>query len=129
MLCKTSSFRFLLVEIRCSQCLHHTRAFGEPCPENSIRILEHAIFQTYHDELTALESRLDKPTDVLGVGEIEGSIDFIEDVHGGGFELEQCHDEGEGDEGALASGKLGKGLFPDFAETDLSICQFLVLGF
>jgi hypothetical protein len=48
------------------------------------------------------------------VREIEGGVDFVEDVHGCGFELEEGHDEGEGDEGALASGELREGLFPDF---------------
>lgn len=65
--------------------------------------------------MRALESRLDEPPDVLRVREIERRVDFVEDVHGCGFELEERHDEGEGDEGALAAGEFGEGLFPDFA--------------
>jgi hypothetical protein len=53
-----TQFNLLLIEIRRSQCLNNTSALREPGPKNPIRILEHAILQTNHDELAALESRL-----------------------------------------------------------------------
>jgi hypothetical protein len=89
------------LEIRRSQRLHHTSTLREPCPENPIRVHEHAILQTDNNKLTTLKPGLDEATDVLGVGKIEGGVDFVEDIHGRWFELQEGHDEGEGDEGAL----------------------------
>jgi hypothetical protein len=103
------------LEIRRSQRLHHTSTLRKPRPENPIRVHEHAILQTDNNKLAALKSGLDKATDVLGVRKIEGGVDFVEDVHGCGLELQESHDEREGDKGALTSRELGEGLFPDFA--------------
>lgn len=103
------------LEIRRSQRLHHTSTLREPRPENPIRVHEHTIFQTDNNKLTALKPGLDEATDVLGMRKIEGGVDFVEDIHGCWLELQESHDEGDGDEGALATGELGEGLFPDFA--------------
>ena len=49
------------------------------------------------------------------MGEVEGGVDFVEDVHGRGGVLEEGEDEGEGDEGSVlrgvgdVSGGLGGG--------------------
>ncbi len=66
----------------------HTRALAEPGPEDSIRILEHAIFQTHNNELTALEPCLDQSADILRMREVQCGIDLVENVHRGGLELE-----------------------------------------
>lgn len=58
----------ILFKIRSSQRLYHTRALTKPRPEDTIRIQEHVILQTDHDELAALEATLDQTSDVLGVG-------------------------------------------------------------
>jgi hypothetical protein len=77
---------------------NHTGPLAEPRPENAVGILKHAILQTDHDELAALEPRLDDAADVLRVREIQRRVHFVEDVHGRGFELQECQDQGEGDE-------------------------------
>lgn len=87
-----------LLHIRRRERLDHTRAVHEPCPENAVRVREHAVLQTDDDELTAAEACADQATDVLGVGEIESGVDLVEDVHGCWGVLEQGEDEGEGDE-------------------------------
>lgn len=87
-----------LLEVCRRQCLDHTCALAEPRFENSISILKHAILQTNNDELRCFESRLDQTANVLRVRKIQGGVYFVEDVHGCGLELEQCHDQGESDE-------------------------------
>ena len=87
--------------LRRRQRLHHTRALLEPGAENPIGILEHAILQAHDDELRPAEPGFDQPADVLGVGQVERSVDFVEDVHGRGGVLQQGEDEGEGDEGSV----------------------------
>lgn len=128
MLCKTphpyNNINTQSIEIRPSQRLNNTRPLRKPRFENPIRILEHAVFQTNHNELRALESCLDEAANVLGVRFVERGVDFVEDVHGCWFELEERHDEGEGNERALAAGEFGEGLFPDFAQTDLFFVSF-----
>lgn len=52
--------------------------------------------------------------------EIECCVDFVQDVHRRWLELEEGHDERDGDQGALASGQFCKGLFPYFACDDVS---------
>ena len=49
------------------------------------------------------------------MGKIEGGVDLVEDIHGRWLELEKRHDEGDGDEGALAARKLSEGLFPNLS--------------
>jgi hypothetical protein len=61
--------------------LNNTCAFTESRSKDPIGILEHAIFQTDDDELTALEPRFDEPANVLCVGQIQSSIDLVENVH------------------------------------------------
>ena len=74
------------------QTLHYARTLTEPRAEDPICILKHAILQTDHNELTPLEARLDQPTDILCVAEVERGIDLVEDVHWCRFELQERHD-------------------------------------
>jgi len=71
-----------LLHIRRRKSLDHTRTIHEPRPENAVRVRKHAVLQTDDDELTATEARADQAADVLGVGEIESGVDFVENVHG-----------------------------------------------
>lgn len=89
-----------LLHIRRRESLNHARAIHKPCPEDAVRVREHAVLQTDDDELTSAEARPDQATDVLGVGEIESGVDFVENVHGCWGVLEQREDKGEGDEGS-----------------------------
>lgn len=52
-------------QVRSGETLHHARALLEAGPEDAVRVLEHAVLQTHHDELAALEPRLDQAADVL----------------------------------------------------------------
>jgi hypothetical protein len=56
-----------LLHIRRRESLDHTRTIHEPCPENAVRVCEHAVLQTDDDELTAAEARADQAADVLGM--------------------------------------------------------------
>lgn len=87
------------LHIRRRERLDNTSTVHEPRPENPVRVREHAILQTDHDELTAAEARADQSADVLRVGKVEGGVDFVENVHGCWGVLEEGEDEGEGDEG------------------------------
>ena len=78
-----------LLHISRRKSLDHTRTIHEPCPENPVRVREHAILQADHDELTAAEARTDQATNVLGVGKIESGVDLVENIHGGWGVLEQ----------------------------------------
>jgi hypothetical protein len=86
-----------LSQIRWRKRLHNRRPILEPRSEDAIRILEHTILQTDDNELTALETCFDQPANVLRMRQIQRGIDFVQDVHGRGFELEKCHNKGEGD--------------------------------
>ena len=85
-----------LLHIRRRESLDHARAIHK----DAVRVREHAVLQTDDDELTSAEARPDQATDVLGVGEIESGVDFVENVHGCWGVLEQREDKGEGDEGS-----------------------------
>lgn len=74
------------------KCLNNTGALAEPCAEDAVGILEHAILQGHHDELRALEASLDQATNVLGMGQIQRGVDLVENVHWRGFELQEGHD-------------------------------------
>lgn len=64
-----------------TRTLYHTRPFAEPRPEDSVCVLEHAVLQADNDKLTALEPRLDKPPNILGMRDIEGRVNLVQDVH------------------------------------------------
>jgi hypothetical protein len=81
--------------------LYDTRPISEFRPEEHIGIVEQAIFQADDDKLGSFESVLEQFTDMLGMREIQGSVHFIQDIHGRWLELEQRHDEGQGDEGSM----------------------------
>lgn len=53
------------LQVRSGETLHHARALLEAGPEDSVCVLEHAVLEAHHDELTALEARLDQAADVL----------------------------------------------------------------
>ena len=89
-----------LLQIRRRQALNNTSAIHEPRPEYPVRILEHAILERHHDELRSMEPRLDQPTDILRVREVQGGVDLVQNVHGCRLELQEGEDEGEGDQGS-----------------------------
>ena len=91
------------LEIRRGKRLHDAGALAEPRLEDPVRVLKHAVLETDDDELRPLEARLDQAADVLRVREVERGVDLVEYVHGRRLELEQRHDEGEGDEGSRQS--------------------------
>ena len=83
-----------LPHIRRGQCLDHTCSLAKPCPEDAVRILEHAVLQRDNNELRALESSLDEAADVLCVRQIQRCIDLVKNIHGRRLELEKGHNEG-----------------------------------
>lgn len=66
-----------LLKIRSRKRLHHTRPIHKPGPKNPIRILKHAVLEGDNNELGALKSSLDKPTDILRMREIERGVHFV----------------------------------------------------
>lgn len=75
-------------EVGGSQRLYDARAFAEPGSEDSVGILEHAVFQTDDNELRALEPSLDQTPYILRVREVQSGVNLIQDVHRCRFELE-----------------------------------------
>jgi hypothetical protein len=75
--------------------------------EQHVRVREESFLETDDDELGSLEAITEEGTDVLGVRQVEGGVDLIEDVHRSGLELEEGHDEGEGDERSERSTRCG----------------------
>lgn len=76
--------------------MNHARAFTEACPEYSVGILEHAILQTDDNELRTLEPCLDETANILRMGKIQSSVNFVENIHRRRLELKKCHNEREG---------------------------------
>lgn len=77
---------------------HHrddTGAFTKSRPKNPICVLEHAVLQTDNDKLRILKPSLNDSTDVLGVGQIEGGVDFVKNVHGCRLELQKSENKGQ----------------------------------
>lgn len=87
-----------LLQIRRRQRLHHTRALAEAGTEDAVRVLEHAVLERHDNKLRPLEARFDEAADVLSVRQVQRRVHLVQDVHGRRLELEQGHDEGEGDE-------------------------------
>ena len=50
-----------------------------------------------------LEVILQHLPNILSMGEVEGRVDLIKDVQGGGLEEEKGEDQRQGDKGALTS--------------------------
>lgn len=73
------------------KCLNNTGTLAEPCAEDAVGVLEHAVLQGHHDELGALEASLDQATDVLGVGQVQRGVDLVENVHWRRLELQESH--------------------------------------
>lgn len=63
----------------------------ELCSKQHIRICKHALLQTDYNKLASLEAVLEELANILCVIQIQGCIDFIENVHRGRLELEQRH--------------------------------------
>lgn len=84
-------------QIRRRQRLHHTCALAEPRPKDAVRVLEHAVLERHDNELRPFEPRLDQAANVLRVRQVQRGVDLVQDVHGRRLELEEGHDEGEGD--------------------------------
>jgi hypothetical protein len=51
--------------------------------------------------------------------QVESGVDLVKNVHWRRLEPKEGHDEGEGDEGSLTTGKLSEGGLPNAAESDL----------
>jgi hypothetical protein len=81
------------LEIGGRERLHHTCALAEARLEDAVGVLEHAVLQTDHDKLRALEARLDQATNVLCMRQVQRGVDLVENVHGRRLELQECHDE------------------------------------
>lgn len=92
------------LKIRSSQRLNNTSPLTKPRPKDAIGILKHAILQTNNNKLTALEPGFDQSSNILCMWQIERSVYLVENVHGRWLELEQGHDERQGDEGSLTTG-------------------------
>ena len=50
------------------------------------------------------------------MAQVQRGVDLVEDVHGCRFELQQRHDEGEGDQRALTARELRQRRLPDLAQ-------------
>lgn len=83
--------------------LNDTRSIPESRLEQHIGIGKESLLETDNDKLAALEAIAKQLADMLRVLQIECGVDFVENVHGRGFELEERHDEGKGDERATRS--------------------------
>ena len=57
------------------------------------RVREHAVLQTDDDELRSLEASFEQTTDILCVGQVQRSINFVQNVHRRRLELEKSHDK------------------------------------
>ena len=90
-----------LFHIGWSQSLHDTCSLTESCPEDTVRVLEHAVLQRDNDELGSLKPGLDQTTDVLCVRQVQSSVHFVENVHRRGFELQESHDQRQSDKGSV----------------------------
>lgn len=67
--------------------------------EKNVSVGEEALLERDDDELGALEAVAEELADVLRVAQVESRINLVQDVHRRGLELEERHDEGEGDKG------------------------------
>jgi len=94
---------------------------SELSPEQHVGIIKQAVLQTDHNKLRILEPILEQLPDMLGMGEIESGIDFVQNVHWSGFELEQGHNQGEGDEGSLSAAEFCQALLPDGTNLNLDL--------
>ena len=56
-------------------------AVHELRPEDDVRVVEHALLERDDDELRRLEVGPEHDADVLRVGQVEGRVYFVEDVH------------------------------------------------
>lgn len=79
------------------QNLHNTSPLLKPRAKHPIRILEHTILKTHNNKLGSSKAGFDQAANILGMREVERGVDFVENVHGGGWVLKQGEDEGEGD--------------------------------
>lgn len=90
-----------LFHIGWSQSLHDTCSLTESCPEDTVRVLEHAVLQRDNDELGSLKPGLDQTTDVLCVRQVQSSVHFVQNVHRSGFELQESHDQRQSNKGSV----------------------------
>lgn len=66
--------------------------------EQDIGVREQSFFQRNDNKLTTLESVAEELTNVLSVLQVKSGVNFVKNVHRGGFELKKGHDKREGDE-------------------------------
>lgn len=58
---------------------------------------------------------------MLSMREIESGIDFVQNIHWSGLELEQRHNQREGDERSLSTAEFRQALLPDGTQLDLDL--------
>ena len=100
---------------------NNARTVSELCSEQHIGIIKQPVLQTDHNELRILEPILEQLPDMLGMGEIERGVDFVQNVHWSRFELEQRHNQREGDERSLSAAELCQALLPDGTKLNLDL--------
>ena len=73
--------------------LNDRGTIAEAGAEEDVGVREETFLEGNDDELRALEAVAEQLPDVLRVREVERRVDFVEDVHWRGLELEERHDE------------------------------------
>ena len=58
---------------------------------------------------------------MLGMREIESRVNFVQNVHRSWFELEQRHNQREGDKRPLSTAEFRQALLPDSAKLNLDL--------
>jgi hypothetical protein len=81
--------------------LYNRRPITEFCAEEHIGIRKKAFFKRNDDELRAFEPRAEQLTDMLGMGQVQGCVNLIQNIHGCRLELKQGHDEGKSNQGSI----------------------------
>lgn len=69
------------------QGLNNASTVHKASAKDTVRVLEHAVLQTDDDELRALEPGFDKTADILRVGQVERSVNFVQNIHWRRLEL------------------------------------------
>jgi hypothetical protein len=100
---------------------NNTRTISELGPEQHVGIIEQTVLQTDDNELRVLESIFEQLPDMLGMREVESSVDFVQNIHWSRLELEQRHDQREGDERSLSTAEFRQALLPDGAQLNLDL--------
>ena len=73
--------------------LYDGSTIPEACTEQDIRVRDQALFEQNNGESGAIEARKEELADVLHAREVEGGVNFVEDIHRGRFELKDMMSE------------------------------------